>query len=65
MMSDGSTRVRSSALTMLSNSLKPMRRLPRSDANVFSEYILPVLNSVIIIFVFHVAVATSLLLNVL
>lgn len=46
MMSDGNSRVRSGALKLLAASLFPVRRLPRSDANVFSEYILPIINSV-------------------
>ncbi len=46
MMSDGNSRVRSSALKLLTASLIPVRRLPRSDANVFSEYILPIINGV-------------------
>lgn len=45
MMSDGSSRVRSSTLKLLTASLFPVRRLPRSDANVFSEYILPIITS--------------------
>nr|CAH0112606.1 unnamed protein product [Daphnia galeata] len=45
MMSDGNSRVRSGALKLLAASLFPVRRLPRSDANVFSEYILPIINS--------------------
>lgn len=46
MMSDGNNRVRSSALKILTASLNPVKRLPRSDANVFSEYILPIITSV-------------------
>lgn len=46
MLSDSNSRVRSSALKMLTTSLGPVRRLPRSDASVFTEYILPTISNV-------------------
>ena len=46
MMSDSSAHVRSRAVKILTASLSQVRRLPRSDANVFTEYILPVVTSV-------------------
>ena len=45
-MSDTNARIRSNAVKLLSASLNPIRRLPRSDANVFSEYILPIVTNV-------------------
>ena len=45
-MSDSSAHVRSRAVKILTASLSQVRRLPRSDANVFTEYILPVITNV-------------------
>lgn len=49
LLADGNNRVRSSALKMLTACLQPLQRLPRSDANVFGEYILPAISIVSII----------------
>lgn len=46
LMADDHAPVRGRALQLLAQSLKPVRRLPRSDANVFGEYILPVITAV-------------------
>ena len=46
LLADGNNRVRSSALKMLTASLQRLQRLPRSDANVFGEYILPAISIV-------------------
>jgi len=46
MLPDSSTHVRSRAVKNLTASLSQSRRLPRSDASVFTEYILPVITDV-------------------
>lgn len=56
LLTDGNNRVRSSALKILTTSLQLLQRLPRSDANVFGEYILPAISIVS-------TVSISLLLN--